>query len=40
MKIFDKNLKKEVGTTSKLVSLRKKIGDVGQTKYLPSFTKE
>ena len=40
MKIFNKNLKKEVGTTSKLVSLRKKIGDVGQTKYLPSFTKE
>ena len=36
MKIFNKNLKKN----SKIISLRSKIGDIGKTKYLPSFTKE
>jgi hypothetical protein len=41
LKIFTNNLKKETGTTtSRLVSLRKKIGDIGKIKYLPSFTKE
>jgi hypothetical protein len=39
MKIFHKNLKKGVNA-SKLISLRKKIGDIGPTKYLPSFSKE
>lgn len=36
MKIFNNNLKRN----SKLIFLRKKIGDGGKTKYLPSFSKE
>jgi hypothetical protein len=37
MKIFNNNIKKR---TSKLVSLKKRIGDEGKIKYLPSFSKE
>lgn len=36
MKIFKNNLKKN----TQIISLRNKIGDVGKTKYFPSFTKE
>lgn len=36
MKIFDNNLSKN----PKTVILKKKVGDIGKTKYLPSFTKE
>jgi hypothetical protein len=36
MKIFKNNLKKN----TQVISLRNKIGDVGKTKYFPSFTKE
>jgi len=36
IKIFNNNL----NNNSKTVDLRKKIGDIGKTKYLPSFSKE
>lgn len=36
MKIFNNNLKNNPGT----IALRKKVGDIGRTKYLPSFSKE
>jgi hypothetical protein len=36
IKIFNNNL----NNNSKTVALRKKIGDIGKTKYLPSFSKE
>jgi hypothetical protein len=35
MKIYNNNLKQ-----SKTILLKKKIGDIGITKYLPSFSKE
>lgn len=35
-KIFNNNL----NNNSKTIALRKKIGDIGKTKYLPSFSKE
>lgn len=36
MKIFTKNL----NNNSKTVTLKNKVGDIGKTKYLPSFSKE
>ena len=36
IKIFNNNL----NNNSKTIALRKKIGDIGKTKYLPSFSKE
>lgn len=36
MKIFHHNL----NNNPKSVALRKKVGDIGKTKYLPSFSKE
>jgi len=36
MKIFNNNL----NNNTKIVALRKKIGDIGKIKYLPSFSKE
>ena len=36
MKIFNNNLKRN----PKTIALRKKIGDIGKVKYLPSFSKE
>ncbi|BDM77120.1 ribosomal protein S3 (mitochondrion) [Purpureocillium lilacinum] len=36
MKVFNNNLK----NNPKTIALRKKVGDIGRTKYLPSFSKE
>ena len=36
VKIFENNLSKY----PKTVTLNKKVGDIGKTKYLPSFSKE
>lgn len=38
MKIYNNNLKR--GGAAKTILLKKKIGDIGITKYLPSFSKE
>jgi hypothetical protein len=36
MKIFLKNIKKD----TKIISLKKKVSEIGRIKYLPSFSKE
>jgi len=36
MKVFNNNLK----NIPKTIALRNKVGDIGKTKYLPSFSKE